>query len=128
VEELRARDIPAVSGDASDPAVLIQAHVARAGMLVIAALEDPVRVRKMVAIARQLNPPIEVVLRTDKADEARLFERDSLGRIFLSEQELALGITRHILERMGMSSGEPSSDAGTVSGARWTEPTAKESK
>jgi CPA2 family monovalent cation:H+ antiporter-2 len=128
VEELRARDIPAVSGDASDPAVLIQAHVARAGMLVIAALEDPVRVRKMVAIARQLNPPIEVVLRTDKADEARLFERDSLGRVFLSEQELAFGITRHILERMGMSSGEPSSDAGTVSGARWTEPTAKESK
>lgn len=36
VERLRARGVPAVSGDASDPAVLIQAHVARASMLVIA--------------------------------------------------------------------------------------------
>ena len=126
VEELRARNIPAVSGDASDPAVLIQAHVARAGMLVIAAL-DPVRIRKMVAIARQLNPPIEIVLRTDNADEAKLFERDRLGRVFVSEQELALGISRHILERKGMSSAEPTPAAGG-SGAHWLEPTAKEPK
>ncbi|MGH7888093.1 MAG: cation:proton antiporter, partial [Candidatus Binatia bacterium] len=36
VEQLRARDIPAVSGDAADAAVLIQAHIQRARMLVIA--------------------------------------------------------------------------------------------
>ena len=36
VELLRERGIPAVSGDASEPAVLIQAHIARAQMLVIA--------------------------------------------------------------------------------------------
>ena len=33
VESLRARGVPAVSGDAAEPAVLIQAHVARARML-----------------------------------------------------------------------------------------------
>jgi CPA2 family monovalent cation:H+ antiporter-2 len=36
VEKLREDGIPAVSGDASDPAVLLQAHVHRARMLVIA--------------------------------------------------------------------------------------------
>ena len=36
VEKLRAEGIPAVSGDASDPAVLIQAHIARARLLVVA--------------------------------------------------------------------------------------------
>ena len=36
VEQLRERGLWAVSGDASDPAVLIQAHIARARMLVIA--------------------------------------------------------------------------------------------
>lgn len=36
VEQLRERGIPAVSGDATEPAVLIQAHIARARMLVIA--------------------------------------------------------------------------------------------
>ena len=36
VERLREPGIPAVSGDAAEPAVLIQAHVARASMLVVA--------------------------------------------------------------------------------------------
>ncbi|MFP5340928.1 MAG: cation:proton antiporter, partial [Gammaproteobacteria bacterium] len=36
VEDLRMKGMAAVSGNASDPAVLIQAHVARAAMLVVA--------------------------------------------------------------------------------------------
>ena len=101
VEQLRARNVPAVSGDASDPAVLIQAHIARAGMLVIATA-DTFDVRKMVGIARKLNPKVEVVLRTHNEDDARLFEQDDLGKVFFGEHELALGITRHIVERMGV--------------------------
>ena len=58
-----------MSGDAADPAVLIQAHIARAGMLVIAT-PDTFTVRKMVEVARALNPTIEVVLRTHSDDEA----------------------------------------------------------
>ena len=107
VEQLRERNVPAVSGDASDPAVLIQAHIARAGMLVIATA-DTFNVRKMVGTARKLNPRIEIVLRTRDEDEAKLFEQDALGKVFVGERELALGITRHILERMGLhASDEP---------------------
>ena len=47
--------IAAVSGNAADPAVLIQAHIADAAMLVIAT-PDPLGVRKMAEIARTLNP------------------------------------------------------------------------
>ena len=36
VEKLRAEGMAAVSGDAADPAVLIQAHIARARVLVVA--------------------------------------------------------------------------------------------
>ena len=101
VERLRERNVPAVSGDASDPAVLIQAHIARAGMLVIAT-PDTFNVRKMVEIARMLNPAIETILRTHNEDEAELLEKDNLGKVFMGEHELALGMTRHILERMGI--------------------------
>ena len=101
VERLRERNVPAVSGDASDPAVLIQAHIARAGMLVIAT-PDTFNVRKMVEIARILNPTIETILRTHNEDEAELLEKDNLGKVFMGEHELALGMTRHILERMGI--------------------------
>jgi len=47
VAELRRRDIAAVSGDASVPAVLVQAHIAKASMLIIAT-PDTVSVRQNV--------------------------------------------------------------------------------
>ena len=43
-------------------------------------------------------------MRSHDEDEARLFEKDALGKVFVGEHELALGMTRHILERMGMHS------------------------
>jgi CPA2 family monovalent cation:H+ antiporter-2 len=101
VKELRETDIAAVSGDAAQPAVLIQAHIAEASMLVIAT-PDTFDVRKMVEIARTLNPTIETVLRSHNEDEAELLEKDNVGKVFVGEHELALGMTRHILERMGV--------------------------
>lgn len=100
VEQLRAANIPAVWGNASDPSVLIQAHVARAGMLVIAT-PDSFNVRKMVEIARTLNPEIEVVVRTHNEDEGRLLEQDQVGKVFIGEQELAQAMLGHVLFRLG---------------------------
>ena len=71
VERLRAKGIAAVSGDASDPAVLIQAHIARASMLVVAT-PDTFDVRQMIKTARTLNPGIETVVRTHNEEEAGL--------------------------------------------------------
>ncbi|MDD5470448.1 MAG: cation:proton antiporter, partial [Sideroxydans sp.] len=100
VEKLRARHIQAVSGDASDPSVLIQAHIAHASMLVIAT-PDTFNVRKMVETARTLNPAVEVVLRTHSDEEAVLLQKERVGKVFMGEHELALGMTRHVLDRMG---------------------------
>ena len=100
VEQLRAQNIPAVWGNASDPSVLIQAHVARAGMLVIAT-PDSFNVRKMVEIARLLNPAIEVVVRTQSETEGRLLEEEEVGKVFIGEQELAQAMLGHVLFRMG---------------------------
>ncbi|GAA5786247.1 YbaL family putative K(+) efflux transporter [Chitiniphilus shinanonensis] len=100
VEALRVQGIPAVSGDAAEPAVLIQAHIANAGMLVIAT-PDSFHVRQMVEIARTLNPGIETVVRTHSEDEAVLLAQEQVGQVFMGEHELAKGMTRHVLERMG---------------------------
>jgi CPA2 family monovalent cation:H+ antiporter-2 len=100
VEELRAKNIPAVFGDASDPAVLIQAHIAKAGILV-AATSNTFHVRQMVDIARKLNPKIEIVIRTHNEVEAELWAQENVGKIFLSEQQLAAGMADHVLHRMG---------------------------
>jgi CPA2 family monovalent cation:H+ antiporter-2 len=98
VEDLRKSGIVAVSGNAADPAVLIQAHIADAAMLVVAT-PDPLNVRQMADTARKLNPDIEIVLRTHSEDESQLLRNDGIGTVFFGEEELAKGMTSHVLER-----------------------------
>ncbi|HUR93314.1 MAG TPA: YbaL family putative K(+) efflux transporter [Gemmatimonadales bacterium] len=99
VERLREQGIPAVSGDAAEPAVLIQAHVARATLLVLAT-PDTLRVRKVVEVARALNPRIEVLVRTHSDEESALLNKANVGTVFMGEHELALAMTRAILDRL----------------------------
>jgi CPA2 family monovalent cation:H+ antiporter-2 len=97
VEDLRKRGLAAVCGNAAEPAVLIQAHVARAAMLVIAS-HTPMDVRSMAEVARALNPGIEIVIRTHSEEESDHMRRESLGAVFFAEEELARGMIQHVLE------------------------------
>ena len=98
VEQLRAQGIAAVSGNAAEPDVLIQAHIAQARMLVIAT-PDTLDVRRMIASARALNPAIETVVRTHNEAEAKLLAQEGAGTVFFGEHELAQAMARHVLER-----------------------------
>ena len=88
VESLRAMGLAAVWGDATEPEVLIQAHIRDARALVIATPET-VQVRRMVATARTLNPAIKVAVRSHNAEEAQRLEEDGAGAVFVGEAELA---------------------------------------
>lgn len=98
VQDLRKFNVAAVSGDATEPSVLIQAHITDAAMLVIA-VPDPLNVRQMVETARTLNPNIEIVLRTNNEDEAELLSKDKIGTVFFSEEELAKSMINHVTQR-----------------------------
>ena len=84
-------------------------------MLVIAT-PDTMNVRKVVETARTLNPAIEVVLRTHSEKEVELLRKENIGKVFMGEHELARGMTRHVLVRMGIDtrqqqrSGDPVPD------------------
>jgi CPA2 family monovalent cation:H+ antiporter-2 len=106
VEKLRESGVPAVSGDASEPTVLIQAHVHRARMLVIAT-PDTLDVRRMIEIARTVNPRIETVVRTHSEEEALLLEKENAGKVFLGEHELAIAMTRYVLELYVAGNDQP---------------------
>jgi CPA2 family monovalent cation:H+ antiporter-2 len=92
VEQLRQSGIPAVFGDATQVEVLIQAHILHAAVLVIATPET-IDVRKTVQSARQVNPVIQVILRTHNEDEVELLKQEQLGQVFLGEDELAQSMT-----------------------------------
>ncbi len=104
VEQLRERDIPAVCGDASEPGVLIQAHIARAQMLVITA-PDPFRARRMMETARALNPGAEILVRSYNDEETGLLRGENAARIFMGEHELALSMARDVLSRIEGDAG-----------------------
>lgn len=100
IESLRAQNIPAVSGNACEPAVLIQAHIAQASLLVVSTA-DVFDVRRMVEISRILNPKIEAVICTDSVGEAELLEKENIGRVFMAKQALADTMTEHVFNRLG---------------------------
>ena len=84
VEELRVRGINAVAGDAADTSVLIESHIARARIMIIAA-PDYFSARRMIATAYMLNPRIQTVVRTHNEEEAELLRSEKAEAVFLGE-------------------------------------------
>ncbi|GIZ51761.1 YbaL family putative K(+) efflux transporter [Noviherbaspirillum aridicola] len=99
VQMLRQKGAWAVAGNAAEPAVLIQAHIARASALVIAT-PDTFHVRAMIETARILNPGICTVVRTHSEEEAALLRQEKAGEVFIGEHELAKGMSAFVLERL----------------------------
>ena len=112
VEALRAAGMPAVSGDAGDPAVLIQAHIAEAGLLVVAAATDSTQLRPMVETARTLNPGVPVIVRAPNAEEAELLLKEGAHKAVHLRGALATVMTRDVLDLVdpvhaGAAAGRP---------------------
>jgi CPA2 family monovalent cation:H+ antiporter-2 len=97
-ESLRERGLPVIFGDASRPEVLGEAHVERARLVVVAA-PDAYHARAILALARRLNPNVEVVVRTHSDDERAFLEAHGAGRALVGERELAVSLARHALRR-----------------------------
>jgi CPA2 family monovalent cation:H+ antiporter-2 len=77
--------------------VLIQAHVTRAKVLVIAT-PDTIGVKTITKIAHQLRPELPVIVRTHSDDEADGLRRVTHLEVYMGEAELAQSMTRAILE------------------------------
>ncbi len=100
VERLRAQGIAAVAGNAGDALTLVQAHIARAALLIIA-VPGAVDVRAVLRSAMQLNPSLQVLVRTHSEHEAELMAEAIEGRVFFGEAELAHSMAADALRRYG---------------------------
>jgi CPA2 family monovalent cation:H+ antiporter-2 len=108
VEHLRSKGAAVVFGDAADPAVLVQAHIARASMLVIA-VPGILSLQKIVATARTLNPRIEILVCAVNRQEVSMLENQIAGgRVFFAETEMAANMAGHVLKRFGREGGNSS--------------------
>ena len=101
VQGLREEGIPVIQGNAALRAVAERAHLDRARVLVVA-LPDPVNVRLVVDHARAVAPDLDIVVRTHSEDERRFLQARGVDEVVLGEWELALEMTRHALQGVGV--------------------------
>jgi CPA2 family monovalent cation:H+ antiporter-2 len=102
VENLRARGIRAIYGDASAPGVLDMADVSHARLLVIAS-PDGFQTRRILELARARNPRIDTVVRTHSNHELSYLESQGVGMAVMGEREMALGMAAYALKSLGLS-------------------------
>jgi CPA2 family monovalent cation:H+ antiporter-2 len=100
VESLRERGIRAIYGDASAAGVMEHAGIQNAKLLIVAS-PDSYAARRIVELARKLSPQIDIVVRTHSEHELEHFEKQGVGRVMMGERELANGMARYALERLG---------------------------
>ncbi|UEM03428.1 Kef family K(+) transporter [Skermanella rosea] len=102
VEDLRARGVPAIYGDASTPGVLEEACIARARLLLIATPEG-YQTRRIIELARQINTKIDTAVRTHSESEVAYLEQQGIGVAIMGERELAFGLMEYALRSLGVS-------------------------
>jgi CPA2 family monovalent cation:H+ antiporter-2 len=99
VQNLRQRGMRALYGDASAAGVMEHAGIHNAKLLIVAT-PDSYAARRIVELARKVNPRIDIVVRTHSEHEYEHFEKQGVGRVMMGERELAHGMVRYALERL----------------------------
>lgn len=102
VEKLRNANIAAVSGVATEPSVLIQAHIMHARLLVISPM-DILDIHRSVTIAKQLNPQIQVLICAESKEEAAVIRDENIGEVFYAKEEMAKNMSHHILNQIELA-------------------------
>ena len=96
IDALRQQGMAAVFGNAREPAVLVQAHVKEAGLLVVA-VPQSTDVRPMVETARTLNPGIGIVARAEDEDLAALLRAAGVDEVLHAKSTLAHAMADKVL-------------------------------
>ena len=99
VENLREKGIAAVSGMATEPSVLIQAHIQHARLLVLSPM-DVLNIHKIVDIAKTLNPEIQVLVCAESKEEADIIRNEGFGEVYYAKEEMAKNMSNHILNQI----------------------------
>jgi CPA2 family monovalent cation:H+ antiporter-2 len=101
-QALAVRNVPALCGDAMAKGTLETVGAGRAGLLILA-IPDGFEARRMLEIARRLNPLIRTVVRTHSESELKHLQAAGVGLAVLGERELALAMADYALGHFGFS-------------------------
>lgn len=96
-EELREQKHAVISGDAADPMVLVQGHIVTAAQLMVIDI-DPVKTLKVVEMAKQLNPELNIMARAGSRDEVEHLKQEGIANVYLDSESVSEVLTSNILD------------------------------
>jgi CPA2 family monovalent cation:H+ antiporter-2 len=102
VRQAREQGVPIEYGDASRKEVLSHVGLLRAGILVVA-ISDPISTRRTVAIARELNPDLRIIVRTRYMAEVEELYQLGANQVIPEEFETSVEIFSRVLQEYGVS-------------------------
>ena len=97
------KKVNSIYGDATDPAILIQAHIHEAAILVLA-IDNEILCRKIVETAKILRPTIETVMPAENEEDAKALKADGVAQAFVPDELLAQAIVQFTMSRFGKES------------------------
>jgi monovalent cation:H+ antiporter-2, CPA2 family len=101
VRQARLAGEAVVYGDCTRPEVLKQVGIQQAQLLVLA-ISDPSSARRAVQIARQLNPELQILVRTRYLDEVEELQVLGADEIIPEEFETSIEILSRVLHRYAL--------------------------
>ena len=99
VDNLRARGVEAISGNAGQPGLLEAANIAAARWL-ISAIPNPFENGNLVEHGRVANPGLEIIARAHSDAEVEYLKKYGANFIIVGEREIARGMAEHIESRL----------------------------
>jgi CPA2 family monovalent cation:H+ antiporter-2 len=103
MEKLRKLDVPVVFGDAARERILMAAH-SEGARLAVVTIPQKTYVRRIVALIKQINPSLEIIVRVHEETEAQNMVRLGIGLAVMGEREIALGLSAFALQHYGIES------------------------
>jgi CPA2 family monovalent cation:H+ antiporter-2 len=91
-----------IFGDATRSEVFDAARAERARMIVVA-MPDAFRSRRVIELARHANPEIAVVARAHSDEEYEYMSQLGVGLVVMGEREIALSMSDYTLRHVGLS-------------------------
>jgi CPA2 family monovalent cation:H+ antiporter-2 len=102
VRAAKAEGVPIQYGDAGRREVLLHVGLRRAAILVLA-ISDPVAARHTVALARELNPNLHLIVRTRYMSEVANLTELGASQVIPEEFETSVEIFSRVLREYGVS-------------------------
>ena len=96
VQIYRKQGEPVTYGDAVNEAVLEHVNIGKAGLMVVS-IPDPLATRRIVSLARSLNPKLYIVARTRFLLSRDLLKKLGANEVLVEEYEAALAVFKSAL-------------------------------